>query len=133
MVLGLTVTRTPEQPPSWELYIQGLLKGEPDVAMETLQKIHGNTVGPVDSKARYLHWDKLKHIKPPQGYTPELFWHAMKASRAALRRTLPFVDKSGVPFWFCMPDPLLAQVLWISEQARGALVGEPALTDDKTR
>lgn len=113
--------------------MRGLLKGEPDVVLDMLQKIHGNTVGPVDSRARYLHWDKLKHIRPPEGYTPELFWHAMKASRAAIRRTLPFVDKSGVPFWFCMPDPLLAQVLWISEQASGTLVGEPSLTDARSK
>ncbi|MBP6723252.1 MAG: Fic family protein [Halioglobus sp.] len=103
------------------------------MVLETLQKIHGNAVGPVDSKARYLHWDKLKHLKPPEGYTPELFWHAMRASRVAIRRELPFIDKSGAPFWFCMPDPLLAQLLWISEQASGALIGEPSLTDARSK
>lgn len=128
------MTRIPEPPPSMELYLQGLPDGgQTGVMLETIQKIHSHTVGPVDAKARYLHWDKLKHIEPPEDYTPELYWHAMKASRAAIRRFLPFVDKHEAQFWFCMPDPLLAQVLWISEQASGALVGEPALTDDKTR
>jgi hypothetical protein len=117
-----------------ELYLQGLPQGDqPGVMLETIQKIHSHTVGPVDTRSRYLHWDKLKHIEPPAGYTPELYWHAMKASRAAIRRYLPFVDKQQGQFWFCMPDPLLAQVMWISEQASGALVGEPALTDDKAR
>jgi len=128
------VTKIPESPPSLEKYLQGLaLGGEVDAMRDTMQKIYSNVVGPVDAKARYLHWDKLKHIKPPEGYTPELFWYAMKVSRAAIQRFLPFVDKHGAEFWFCMPDPLLAQVLWISEQASGALVGEHALTDEKTK
>ncbi|RLA44571.1 MAG: Fic family protein [Gammaproteobacteria bacterium] len=128
------MTRIPEPPPGIELYLQSLADGEkPGVMLETIQKIHSHTVGPVDTKARYLHWDKLKYIEPPEGYTPDLYWHAMKASRAAIRRDLPFVDKHEARFWFCMPDPLLAQVMWISEQASGTLVGEPALTDDKAK
>jgi len=109
------------------------LGGRPDVMRDTIQKIYSNAVGPVDAKGRYLHWEKLKRIEPPEHYTPELFWYAMKASRAAIRRYLPFVDKYNSAIWFCMPDPLLAQVLWISEQASGSLVGEPALTDEKTK
>lgn len=128
------MTKLPETPPRSEQYLLGLaLGGQFDALRDATLKIHGNVVGPVDEKARYVHWDKLKHLEPPEGYTPELFWYAMKASRTALRRYLPFVDTHQDPFWFCMPDPLLAQVLWISEQASVALVGEPTLTDARNK
>ena len=126
------MTKIPESPPSMELYLQGI-GDEPGAMFEVIQKVRSPAIGPIDAKGRYLHWDKLKHIEPPEGYTPELYWHAMKASRAALKRYLPFVGKHKERFWFCMPDPLLAQVLWISEQASGALVGEPALADNKAK
>jgi Fic family protein len=116
------------------LYIDGLAKGdEPGALLESMQKIHSHAVGPVDNKGRYLHWEKIKYLTPPEGYTSELYWHAMKASRAALQRLLPLVDKGGKAFQFCMPDPLLAKVMWISEQASGTLVGEPSLTDNKAK
>jgi len=126
------MTKIPELPPSMNLYLQGL-GGDSGTMLEVVQKIHSPAIGPVDSKGRYLHWDKLKHMEPPEGYSPELYWHAMKASRTALKRHIPFVDKHQAQFWFCMPDPLLAQVMWISEQASGALIGEPALTDDRAK
>ena len=137
------MTKIPESPPSLEAFLQQVGE-EPGKVLEAMQLIHSPKVGPVDIKERYLHWEKVKHLEPPEGYTPELYWHAMKASRAAIRRNLPLLTKeSGYPsednerpietFWFCMPDPLLTRVMWISEQASGALVGEPSLTDDKAR
>lgn len=115
-----------------ELYLQGI-SDKPGAMLEAVQKVHSPAIGPVDGKGRYLHWDKLKHLEPPEGYTPELYWHAMKASRTSLKRYMPFVDKQESHFWFCMPDPLLEKVMLISEQARGALLGEPALTDEKSK
>ena len=51
-----------------------------------------------------------------RGTPPELYWHAMKASRTALKRYMPFVDKLESHFWFCMPDPLLEKaMLFIKE------------------
>lgn len=137
------MTKIPESPPSLELYLQQV-GDEPGKMLEAVQCVHSPAVGPVDAKGRYLHWEKVKHLEPPEGYTPELYWHAMKASRTAIRRNLPLITKesafpsedgkqSVVTFWFCMPDPLLTKVMWISEQASGALVGEPSLTDDKAK
>jgi len=128
------VSKIPESPPDMALFIDGLVKDDEHGALlEAMQKIHSHAVGPVDDKGRYLHWEKTKHLTPPEGYTPELYWHAMKASRAAIQRLLPLVDKDGDTFRFCMPDPLLARVMWISEQASSALVGEPSLTNDKAK
>jgi len=137
------MTKIPESPPSLELYLQQI-GGGPGKLLEAVQRVHSPTVGPVDAKGRYLHWERVKYLELPEGYTPELYWHAMKASRSAIRRNLPLITKEStypsksreqpiVTFWFCMPDPLLTKVMWISEQASGALVGEPSLTDDKAK
>jgi len=127
------MTKVPESPPPASEALKGAPEGDFDAVFELVTKINSAAVGPVDAKGRYLHWTELKYRTPPEGYTPELYWHATKASRAALKRYMPFVDKAGQQFWFCMPDPLLAKVMWIGEQASGALLGEPALTDGSTK
>lgn len=150
------MTRIPESPPDYDEFLSGLVaSGDTEALVDAVQKVQSPRVGPIDAKGRYLHWEKLKHLPPPEGYTTQLYWYAMQASRRAIARRLPLLQKNengplsleasneGLrnasadnfrdTFWFCMPDPLLARVMWISEQASGALVGEPTLTDEKAR
>jgi Fic family protein len=43
----------------------------------------------------------------PEGVTHEEFWVFLKFGRSANRKTLPFTDKNGQPFWYWLPDSLL--------------------------
>lgn len=36
---------------------------------------------PMDSKNRYVHWNKLRFLPTPEGFTTELWWLAIKQSR----------------------------------------------------
>lgn len=91
-------------------------------------------IGPLDDKGRYLHWDVLRHLPPPEGYTPELHWLATRFSRQAITRELPFFkDKHGKPFSFCMPDSVIRDILWISENATGAIQADPRISDPKVK
>ncbi|PHS78032.1 MAG: filamentation induced by cAMP protein fic [Robiginitomaculum sp.] len=79
----------------------------------------------LDSQGEYLHWDKLR-FKPlpqflPENVTLEEYWHAIKFNRATSSKPLPFVpkDKEDIPFSFCRPDCLLADLRHIDIKAGG--------------
>lgn len=91
-------------------------------------------VGPLDEKGRYLHWDKLRHLLPPHGYTPEIYWLSMRSSRQSISKELPFFkDKDGKPFSFCMPDTVIRDILWISENATGAIQADARISDPRIK
>lgn len=68
-----------------------------------------------------MHWDKLKHLKPPADVTSEEYWIGTKLARQSLLKPLPFQDTQGNPFRFGMPDNVLRLVHQIDQQAGGYL------------
>ena len=58
----------------------------------------------VDGK--YLHWDQIRHRKPPGGLTHEAWWFGLKARRDASARSLPLSDKTNEQFKYNLSDPL---------------------------
>ena len=69
-----------------------------DKATDNIQLLMNPDVGTTDYKGRYLHWDKLRHITPPEGYNEKLYWLAIRWARNKISKTLPFIDKTGDPF-----------------------------------
>lgn len=126
----VTLMKIPQTPPNIESYLAQLDSRE---AMSKVGKIFSASLGPYDSKGRYLHWDKLRHLTPPEGYDPELFWLAIRQSRTQLSKALPFRDKAGKPFSFCMPDGVVRDLLWIEKNSTGAIVVDEQITDEKTK
>ncbi|MEE8483748.1 MAG: Fic family protein, partial [Nitrospinota bacterium] len=60
---------------------------------------------PTDSKGRYLHWDKLRHKTPPEGFSPEEWWVGIKWARRSLYKRIRLLrDKKNEPFTFAIPD-----------------------------
>ena len=49
---------------------------------------------------KYLHWSKLKYLEPPEGFSSEEWWIAIKIARSSVRHVLPLQDKMGRPFSF---------------------------------
>ena len=76
------------------------------------------------SKPRYLHWDKLVYLKPPEGLTHEEWWLGLKLARAPLFRRVPLVDKAGQPFRYLLTDPIPEQ-LHIIDMTAGGKIGVP--------
>ncbi len=71
-----------------------------------------------DSKGRYLHWDKLRYLKPPSGLTAQEYWVGCKMARSALLNPLPLRDKRQQPFKFALPDLVLRMLYQIEEEAK---------------
>ncbi|WP_028301517.1 Fic family protein [Oceanospirillum beijerinckii] len=121
--------KMPLVPPSPDRLLDMLNKGDASL----FQLLFSSDIGPCDDKGRYMHWDKLRHLTPPVGFTSELYWHAVKQARSKISKSFPFTDKYGKPFVYGMPDTVMRDILWISENATGALNADARIADDKTR
>ena len=47
---------------------------------------------------KYLHWSKVRYLDPPEGFSNEDWWLAIKLTRLSNRHSLPLDDKQGRPF-----------------------------------
>jgi Fic family protein len=121
--------RVPLTPPSKDRVLEIIKEADPERIMLLL----GSSVGPCDEKGRYLHWDKLRHLTPPEGYDSELYWLAIRQAREKLAKTLPFKDVEGKAFTYSVPDMVMRDILWISEHATGAIEADARISDAKTK
>jgi Fic family protein len=81
---------------------------------------------------KYVHWDKLRHLKPPSGLSHRAWWFALKIRRVTPTR-LPLVDPSGRPFGFNVLDPLLECLHRVDSLACGAIHQPEPVTNPETR
>ena len=47
---------------------------------------------------KYLHWSSLQKLEPPEGFSNEDWWLALKLARGSNRHPLPLGDKQGQAF-----------------------------------
>jgi Fic family protein len=82
---------------------------------------------------KYLHWDNLRHRKPPANLTNEQWWLGVKFARFGLRREIPMKDKAGLAFSFSMP-PLITEYLHeIDSRGSGRIAMPTEVTNPQTR
>jgi Fic family protein len=81
----------------------------------------------------YPHWDRMRHLTPPAGFTREESWLATKVKRLGASKPVPLADKAGRPFRFSLPDLVQAQLHEIDVGA-GRSIGMPEpITNPQTR
>jgi len=85
---------------------------------------------PADDRARtkYLHWDKLRHLDPPPGLSPELWWLKIKLARGDELRRLPLRDRNGLGLGFTLPDLMLRSLQRIDHYDGGVAARQDGLT-----
>jgi Fic family protein len=82
----------------------------------------------------YLHWDKLRHLDPPSGFTAELWWHALRIGRHSARRHLDrFKDEKGMRFGISLVDPIPEQLHRIDRNAGVRVETPEPILNDATR
>ena len=84
-------------------------------------------------RGRYHHWDKLRHLPPPDGLNAEQWWLGVKMARGALYRQTPLSTPSGSPFVYALPDPVLEALHRIDQRAAGRLVASEPVVNAETR
>lgn len=86
------------------------------------------------SLGEYLHWDKLRHLDPPEGLTHEEWWISLKFARLSLRRPLPLTSPGGVELSFTLPDHLLQLLYFVDQRCSGEIAMPEVVTaDDQAR
>lgn len=99
---------------------------------EKLRKLVSmRSLGP---SARYVHWDKLVHLDPPEGLTHREWWLALKVARSAATKRLPMlVDKTGEAFNYTLADPVPEYLHEIDLRAGGRAETPSQVTNPETR
>ena len=82
----------------------------------------------------YPHWDKLRHLDPPNGLTHEEWWAGIKIGRASVRRAIPLTDPAGTAFTYSTPDAVLRALHLVDQRAAGEIrMPEVVTTDGQAR
>ena len=116
--------KTPQKPPLFAGLVRKLASSDRFDSILELSRLPSTD---------YPHWDKLRHLPPPAGFTTEDWWLALKLQRTGASKPLPLLDKQGQPFRFCVPDLVQAELHEIDVGAGGSLgVAEP-ITNPQTR
>ncbi|MDO9542116.1 MAG: Fic family protein [Kiritimatiellia bacterium] len=116
--------KKPQTPPA----ISGMLHNSFD--KKKLDDVMRRAVEPPDD---YPHWDKLRHLTPPEGLSTKEWWLGIKLRRGGLLKDIPLLDKEGKPFRFGVPDLVQAELHDIDVGA-GRSIGIPEpITNPQTR
>src|SRR5689334_14203647 len=78
----------------------------------------------------YPHWDKLRHLDPPQGLTLEEWWAGIKFARANVAREIPLTDIDGLPFSYTTPDLVLSRLHLVDQRCAGEIKMPEVVTGD---
>jgi Fic family protein len=90
--------------------------------------------GKFDTVPDYVHWDKLRHLKPPGGLTSEEWWLTVKLARASLLRALPLLDLAGKPLSYSTPDNALRLLHYVDQHCAGEIaMAEVVASDEHAR
>jgi len=122
--------KIPEAPPPTSETLNRIIEEKDS---KKLVRILGSNIGPTDDKGRYHHWEKLKHLPPPEGFSSEEYWFATRSARQKIFKKLPLEDKNGNPFFFCMPDSLQKELHWLDQNAAGSITMNKPITNPHTR
>lgn len=121
--------KIPLSPPDRKVTLENLLKHDPEKAMGMMLGRQGST----DEKGRYLHWDKIRYLQPPNGLTSEQYWLALKLSRQNQSKALPFTDKRGNLFQYLVTDSMYEILHWLDQNASGIIKTSQSITNPSTR
>lgn len=80
---------------------------------------------------RYLHWDKLRHLAPPEGLTTEEWWLAITTVRLSEKRFYPLTDPDGTPFSYGLPDLVLKHLHHIDQRCSGEVAMDEVVTSER--
>jgi len=79
----------------------------------------------------YLHWDKLRHLKPPNGLSGEQWWLKIKLGREEELRPIPLVDADGEPFRYGLTDDMLRGMHRIDQRGGGEVAMDEVVMSER--
>ena len=118
--------KKPESPLPFTKFITGLKDPARLAQIMALKQSMPATSG-------YLHWDKLRRFRAPDGFTSEEWWFAIKLQRISAFKPISLRDKEGNPFQFWIPELVLENLHLIDVKAGGTIGAPEQITNPQTR
>ena len=78
----------------------------------------------------YVHWDKLRHLQPPDGLNHEEWWLGIKIRRKAAQRPIPLTDPEGESFLYGVPDVVARRLHYVDQHCAGEVAMAEVVTTD---
>ena len=79
---------------------------------------------------RYLHWDKLRRMSPPDGLSSDEWWLRTKIARISAMRFLPLSDPNRRSFTYGLPDLVLEPLHYIDQRCSGEAAMDEVVTSE---
>jgi Fic family protein len=124
--------KIPVTPPPTADLMRSAGGGQPLAIIKHFLNLLQRPIGPTVN-GKYRHWDALRHLEPPAGYTSELWWLGIKTARAMLSQRLPLTDQAGAPFQLVVPDTAHQMLHAIDRDASGTIQISAQVTNPHTR
>jgi len=119
--------KMPKQPPNQDV-IWEKIRDDPERFFRIYELIKGLPIA-----GRYLHWDKLRYHQPPEGYSHEEWWYALKRERQFLFKAVPLRDKNDTLFKYLIADPVPEMLHKIDQGAGGFIRMPEQITNPDTK
>lgn len=105
----------------------------PSVTIRKFERVRHLIEMPVDHRwnEEYIHWDKVRHLDPPDDLTHEEWWWKIKFERRAGLRELPLTDPGGKAFHYGLPDTVLRGLRHVDRRVSGEVAMEEVVTSDR--
>lgn len=88
----------------------------------------------IERDGKYLHWDILRHLTPPEGLSLEEWWAGIKMQRILGYKPIPLWDKENKDlFFYNLTDSVLEQLHHIDLSAGGSIESPDAIVNPHTR
>ena len=117
--------KIPPPPPAIDEVFRGLKP-------ETLMRIFTSGVK-ASQNGQYRPWDEIRFREPPEGFSTEEWWAAIKGARQQESHELPLTDADGLPFTYMMPDKAWERVHKIDQRLGGRITLSEEVTNPSTR
>jgi Fic family protein len=78
----------------------------------------------------YIHWDKLRHLEPPDGITLREWWLLIKWARQQAARQFPLTDPAGANFTYNIPDLIARRLHYVDQRCSGEVAMSEVVTTD---
>jgi len=86
--------------------------------------------GLVEDGRDYVHWDKLRQLKPPGDLSPQEWWLLIKWGRLSVQRAIPLTDPAGNPFVYGVPDLVARRLHYVDQRCAGEVAMSEVVTAD---
>lgn len=86
-----------------------------------------------EAQGKYRHWDTLRHLKPPEGFSCAEWWGATKLVRRAALKPLPLKAVNGQYFQYAITDAIARRLHQIDLGAGGSIGMPQPIVNPQTR